>query len=345
MGSNDTDTKQVQSIPIIDLSAFLCGSPAAERPETAKQLVEACRNVGLVYIKNHGIPSMEIEKAFNLSRTIFTLPDVEKLKAPHPPGWAHHRGYSHPGLENVTNLTISNDEKVENAAERELVVQDFKESYEIGSEDNPNEPNIWPPDEVLPEWRPFMTTFYWTCWTTAQLILQAVAIGLEIEEDLILKPHSGHYNQLRLLHYPPIRAGGIESGRFTRIGAHTDWTTITMLFQDDCGGLQVEDPVHPGAFIDAEPMPDTLVLNVGDLLMRWSNDDLISIKHRVQLPPLQDRFEGCERTTRARYSIPYFVTTDPDAVIECLPRKDGRPAGYEPVTQKEYATMRAQPTY
>lgn len=132
-------------------------------------------------------------------------------------------------------------------------------------------PNVWPPDNVLPEWRPFMLSFYWKCWETAEVILQALALGLGIEEELIMRPHSGHYNQLRLLHYPPVPASWVEDGKFARMPAHTDWSTITMLFQDDCGGLQVESPSHPGHFIDVDPVPDSLVLNVGDLLMRWSN--------------------------------------------------------------------------
>lgn len=116
-----------------------------------------------------------------------------------------------------------------------------------------------------------MTSFYWTCWKTAKTILQALALGLGIDEESIMKPHGGHYNQLRLLHYPPIPASWIDEGKFARMPAHTDWTTITMLFQDDCGGLQVESPSQPGQFIDVDPIPDALVLNVGDLMMRWSN--------------------------------------------------------------------------
>lgn len=206
-----------------------------------------------------------------------------------------------------------------------------------------------------------MTAFYWECWKTAKLILQALALGLGIEEDLILKPHSGHYNQLRLLHYPQVPASYVENGRFARMPAHTDWSVMTMLWQDDCGGLQVESPSQPGQFIDVDPVPDTLVLNVGDLLMRWSNgayssikmdgwltamtDYLKSTQHRVQLPPLQDRFTGKQRMTRKRYSIPYFVTTDPDITIECLRLQDGRAPKYEPITQREYSAMRARMQY
>lgn len=153
-----------------------------------------------------------------------------------------------------------------------------QESYEIGSENDQDQPNVWPPSEVMPEWRPFMTSFYWTCFEAAKKILRALALGIGLkDENQLLNFHSGHCNQLRLLHYPPIPAKAIEGGKFARMPAHTDWSTITLLFQDDVGGLQVENPHQPGQFIDIEPVPGTLVMNVGDLLMRWSNGVLIEL--------------------------------------------------------------------
>ncbi|KAK5946438.1 hypothetical protein PMZ80_000581 [Knufia obscura] len=343
MGSIAVEDKQHTQLPVIDLSPFLQSSSDQERLHSAEELVKACKEIGFCFIKGHGVPQDKIQEAFAVSKKFYALPQEEKMKAPHPPGWAVHRGYSWPGLEKVSNAVSENDAKDE--ADKLREVQDFKESYEVGSEDNPDMPNVWPPDEVLPEWRPCMTAFYWTCWEAAQNILKALALGLGIEEKLMMEPHSGHHNQLRLLHYPPIRASELQGGKFARMPAHTDWTTITMLFQDDCGGLQVESPTQRGTFIDADPVPDTLVLNVGDLLMRWSNDYLKSTQHRVQPPPLEDRYEGEQRMTRARYSIPYFVTTDPDVTIECLRLQDGRPPQYEPITQRDYSDMRARMQY
>jgi isopenicillin N synthase-like dioxygenase len=116
-----------------------------------------------------------------------------------------------------------------------------------------------------------MTSFYWTCFEAASRILRALALGIGLDEDHLLKLHSGHFSQLRLLHYPPIPARAIEEGKMARMPAHTDWSSMTMLFQDDCGGLQVEDPNVPGKFVGVEPLERALVMNVGDLLMRWSN--------------------------------------------------------------------------
>lgn len=193
-----------------------------------------------------------------------------------------------------------------------------------------------------------MADFYWTCNSTSQEILKAIGLGLGLQDpEFMLKFHSGHNNQLRLLHYPPIPAAALESESSARMPAHSDWGSITMLFQDDCGGLEVENQSQPGQFLKVAPVKNAIVMNVGDLLMRWSNDYLKSTLHRVTLPPTEDRYTGAERMTRARYSIPYFVSPDIDARIECMKKcaSEQRPAKYEPVVQSEYRLMRARLQY
>lgn len=116
-----------------------------------------------------------------------------------------------------------------------------------------------------------MRRFHWGCFRLGGEILQALSVGLELDEHYLLDKHSGHNNQLRLLHYPPILAEVIETERAARCPAHTDWSSITMPFQDDCGGLEVEDVSSPGTFLHATPTKNAIVMNVGDLLQRWSN--------------------------------------------------------------------------
>ncbi|RYP72526.1 hypothetical protein DL771_004166 [Monosporascus sp. 5C6A] len=228
--------------------------------------------VGFVYIVNHGIANNLLEEAFRFSRELFALPQETKMLAPHPPGPNVHRGYSWPGLEKVTQNIIKEGDEATEAKNREIA--DFKESYEIGSEDFELQPNVWLPEEVLPGFRSFMTQFYWTCFETAKELLRALALGVGLEdEDYFLNYHSGENNQLRLLHYPPVEAEKLSSNAVARMPAHSDWGSITMLFQDETGGLQVEDPKTPGSFLDATPMKNALIMNVGDLLMRWSNVD------------------------------------------------------------------------
>ena len=105
--------------------------------------------------------------------------------------------------------------------------------------------------------------------------MSAIALGIGLEDENFFRPaHTGHNNQLRLLHYPPVPAELIESKRATRLDAHSDWPSITMVFQDDCGGLQIESPDEKGKFIDVPPLKDAIVMNLGDLMMRWSNGEL-----------------------------------------------------------------------
>jgi isopenicillin N synthase-like dioxygenase len=125
---------------------------------------------------------------------------------------------------------------------------------------------------ALPGYREFMMRFYWECSRLSREILIAIDTGLGLcDPEFLSRFHSGHNNQLRLLHYPPIPAAELESGSSARMPAHSDWGSITLLFQDDCGGLEVENRNAPGTFIEAHPLKDAIVMNVGDLLMRWSN--------------------------------------------------------------------------
>lgn len=117
-----------------------------------------------------------------------------------------------------------------------------------------------------------MQEFYWDCDIIAKELLKAIGTGLELKEpEYLLKFHSGHNNQLRLLHYPPIHAAELEKGTSTRMPAHSDWGSITFLFQDDCGGLELETQHVPEKFVKVAPVENALVMNIGDLLMRWSN--------------------------------------------------------------------------
>jgi isopenicillin N synthase-like dioxygenase len=161
-----------------------------------------------------------------------------------------------------------------NSAQNEklLCSSSEQESYEIGSEENDEQPNVWLPEEVLPGFRNFTTEFYWECSKASREILTAIGTGLGLKDpEFLLKFHSGHNNQLRLLHYPPVPAAQLENGSSARMPAHSDWGSITMLFQDDCGGLEVENRHIPGQFIKATPLKNAIVMNIGDLLMRWSN--------------------------------------------------------------------------
>ncbi|EEP80977.1 conserved hypothetical protein [Uncinocarpus reesii 1704] len=268
---SDTESEQSpREIPVVDFASWRPDSSLQERMKVAVEIVSACREVGFVYILNHGIPSERLAEAFAWSEKFFHLSSDEKLKAPHPSGPSVHRGYSSPGLEKVSQATSDRDDP--ELARKLREVADYKESYDIGSDDNQDQPNVWIPEQVLPGFRKFMTDFYWDCFKVGQNIMRAIALGIGLEdEDYLLQFHSGHNNQLRLLHYPPLPASWLEDQKYARMPSHTDWSTITFLFQDECGGLEAEDINKKGYYMPATPIKDAIVMNVGDLLQRWSN--------------------------------------------------------------------------
>ncbi|ORX36674.1 flavonol synthase/flavanone 3-hydroxylase [Kockovaella imperatae] len=334
-------TKPTVEIPIIDFEGLEDGSPEIAA-DIGRKFYAACREVGFAYIKNHGIPERDIQGMFDYSRRFFALPYDIKMTAPHPPAGDHHRGYSGVGMEQVSQMVFDED-KLE--AMRNGKGGDFKESYDMGSETATHNPNIWLEDDYLPGLRAYSVAFQATCRALQMRTLRALALGMpEVPEDFFERYHTEGDNQLRLLHYPSAPRDVFDSGEKGRIGAHTDFSTCTFLFQDDCGGLQVESPRSPGVFIAAPPIPGTIIFNIGDFLMRWSNDSLKSTLHRVVAPPPREDETGM---TRERYSIPYFCGANKSLTIETLPGtwSESKPKEYAPITAGEYVNMRLNATY
>lgn len=224
---------------------------------------------------------------------------------------------------------------------------DFKESFELGRATDAHTPNIWPPDDSLPGFQSFMLSFFATCDLAKQTLLRAIELGMDLPKDFFKDFHSRQDNQLRLLHYPSVETRLLKDEKVERIAAHTDFGTLTMLFQDSVGGLEVEDVKIKGKFNPAPYIEGTIVVNIGDFLMRWSNDQLKSTLHRVRAPPPISGGEREGEYTRERYSIPYFVTADREKTVDCLPGcwSETRPKKYEPVCSREYIEMRLNATY
>lgn len=231
---------------------------------------------------------------FETSAKYFRLPDETKLSHCWTTPQAN-RGYSAPGREKTTSLT--DPEAVKKLRD---AVPDLKESLEIGREGEPDHPNHWPEEEgELVGFKEIMLDFHTKCKDLHMEVMRAIAVGLGIDETWFDNYTDAGDNTLRLLHYPEVKKDvfAINPGQ-VRAGAHSDYGSITLLFQDARGGLQVQSPT--GAFIDATPIEDTCVVNAGDLLARWSNDNIKSTVHRVVEPP-----SGDGDVYPARYSIAY----------------------------------------
>ncbi|KAI9058366.1 Clavaminate synthase-like protein [Trametes sanguinea] len=321
-------------IPIIDFSGFLDGSA---KEEVAKAILDTFKRWGFVYLKNFGFPTEEVDEMFDWSKKFFAQPKEVKMLAPHP-GVPHiNRGYIPPGVEKFTQ---SNDS--EEVAQIRHKEPDVIENFSCGHDDSILGKNIWLPEGVLPGFNEACQQFYWKCYNVEIAVLKAIAVALGLHEDHLAKSHSGRDQSLRLMHYPSVPAKKLVDGEISRIGAHSDFSSITLLFQDDVGGLEVESPDHPGEFISVPPVHGAVMINAGDFLQRWSNDQIRSALHRVRAPPgMKDGM------TPDRYSIPYFCSTDFDLTVDCLPGtySETNPKKYEPITAGEYIQQRLASLY
>lgn len=206
-----------------------------------------------------------------------------------------NRGYSAPGREKVSQLKdIQEVEKVRAA------LPDLKESLEIGREGEPGYPNRWLEETGdLVGFRKDMLGFFEQCRQLHVEVMKAIAVGMGLDDRFFDSFVDVGDNTLRLLHYPAVQSNIFKTNPGTvRAGAHSvsspdhtsfaltpeqDYGSITLLFQDARGGLQVKSPT--GQFVDATPIEGTVVVNAGDLLARWSNDTIKSTIHRVVEPP------------------------------------------------------------
>lgn len=189
-----------------------------------------------------------------------------------------------------------------------------------------------------------MQDFFLQCKELHRLVMSAIGVGMGLGEAYFDDFVRVGDNTLRLLHYPPVKREVFEKNKDqVRAGAHSDYGSITLLFQDMRGGLQVQS--LDGEWLDVTPIEGTVIVNAGDLLARWSNDTIRSTNHRVVEPPLREH--GLDEYP-ARYSIAYFGNPDFHKTIEALPgtwenEKSGKK--YESINSGDYLVQRLSVTY
>ncbi|KAI1427949.1 Clavaminate synthase-like protein [Xylaria sp. FL1777] len=338
-------------IATVDLSAFFV-TPGrmideAGRLQASRALVDAMHDLGFVKLIGHGVLQQEIDEALQWTKTLFDLPYEDKMKAPHPPGPMPHRGYSGIGQEKVHTQedieALGTNDDVGKALRK---ITDFKESYEIGSEHDLVQGNIWLPEGVLPRFRGYMTGLYQRLVGVSRVVLEAIGLGLALDDRAraaLMEMASDTNCQLRLLHYPCITKEKLQSELLTRLPPHNDWSTMTLLLQDHHGGLELKDPKSQD-FMHATPEEGSFVLNVGDMLQRFTNDYFISALHRVSVPSPD---VVPEAGLPARYSVPFFVAPDFSHTISTLPQfvTTESPAKYEPVRFGDYGSIATKYQY
>ncbi|KAL0573114.1 hypothetical protein V5O48_008836 [Marasmius crinis-equi] len=323
-------------IPVIDFTKYRKASSSKEKQETANEIVDAFKESGFIYVAGHGIPAETVSNVFQKSADFFKLPTEVKDKL----AWEDprsNRGYVRVGRERVTQ-----SKNAEEIAQLRNKAPDYKESMEIGRDWDSEWRNMWPQESDAPEFKNTMLAFYQTCHELHVEMMRSIALGLGLEEQFFDKKIDKQCHNLRLLSYPPIKRLLLDGEGQARAGAHSDYGTLTLLFQDSVvGGLQVRNP-NTGSYVAATPIPGTIVINVGDLLSRWSNDVLRSTLHRVVAP--SHKVNDSEAITPARQSIAFFSNPNFDAEISCLPNC-GTKAKYPPVNTGDYIVGRLSMTY
>ena len=279
----------VSEIPVIDLSGI---EDAARRVETGRELVAAATQIGFFYVSGHGIPASLRESAMQASRDFFKLPEDVKAGITVD---QHQRGWMAQGL---TNL--------EGAA-----THDAKEVFFWGRDvdgDDPDvvaglplvHPNQWP-DAAAPYLREKITPYYQAVMALGVRILECLALGLGVDPKIFTSAYDKPLGRGQLVYYPALEQADVEAERFGA-AAHTDFGVLTILQQDDLGGLQVLNSA--GDWIEATPIADTFVCNIGDLLERWTNGQLVSTRHRV-----------INRSPKARFFIPIFCDPSSETIV------------------------------
>lgn len=304
------------SLPIIDVAEF-GNADETHRKDIGRLVNDACTNVGFFSVIGHGIDEEIIAGAQRAALGFFDLPVADRLGAGKPdPSYPY--GYA-PFLSEALNKSIGGS-----------AVPDAKEAYSIGPIGNPPRPietmadverdvwapTLWPP--AMPELRPAMEAYYLAMADLAATIMDSFAYALGLGAGWFEPFIDEHGSALRLAHYPGLVERPDE--QVMRAGAHTDYGTLTILRLDAEPGLQVQDV--DGSWFDVEAPDGAMVVNLGDLMQRWTNDRWRSTMHRVVVP--QGR-HGTRRLT-----MPFFHNANWDAVVECLVG-EGETARYAPV--------------
>ncbi len=298
-------------IPVIDFELFLKGT-TEERKTVSDELIAHVKEYGFVYLKNYGISNELVQEMFKMSKEFFEKPaDYKKsVKKSHET----FCGYDRLGEE-----SLSTDRP-----------GDLKESYMIKRCGTP-----WPSD--WPQFKDFILSFHRQVYELGLEVLRSFSIGLDLKENLFdNKFNNGEVTLLRLLHYPPLL--DLIKEKQIRCGEHTDYGALTLLFQDNKRGLQVKH--RNGEWIQAPYIPDTILINVGDVMEMWTNGTLISTEHRVVNP--EDNHKEV-----SRYSIAFFFDPDLQTEIKALDKfiSESNPPKYATKTFKDHLFGKYSATY
>lgn len=297
-------------VPLIDIGPLRDGS---DPQSVADALHHASRDIGFLYVTNHGIDTAWLAQARAVALEFFRQPLDTKLKVSISD---RHRGFLRMGAARM-------DDKVQ---------PDLKESFVWGMEDAHGKApddhalrgdNRWPPD--MPALRHAALRFLADADRVARCLLEGFALGLGLNRQFFLRSSGQPMSRAAFTYYPPqdARLGAEQFG----VGPHTDFGVLTVLCQDDVGGLQVQHA--NGTWCEAPPVPDSLVINVGDLLARWTNGVYRSTPHRV-----------VNSSGRERLSLVLAFDPDPQTLIDAREVFPGQVPAETPIRCGDYLQWR-----
>lgn len=306
-----------KGIPSVDLSDFLSGDEGLKK-QFVSDLGKAYEEIGFVAVRNHSIPNELIDNLYDLNAKFFGLPEDVKKKY-EIEEIAGQRGYTSFGKEHAKGKTAG----------------DLKEFWHFGQfvEDDEKRRAEYPENvnvEELPEYLPVGKKAYQTFENTGRHMLRAIALYLGLDENYFdAFIHNGN-SILRPIHYPPVKTLKTDA---VRAGEHEDINLITLLVGASADGLQVLN--KQGEWKSVTSIEDHIVVNVGDMLQRLTNNKLRSTTHRVVNPP-------ASKMDTSRYSVPFFLHPISEMPLNCLPETVDydHPKAYSDITAGEYLTER-----
>jgi isopenicillin N synthase-like dioxygenase len=307
-----------REIRIIELA-----DPAMTQSDVDDAIWAAAAEIGFFQVTGHGIPQVDVDAAFTIAEAFFALPTAVKERRSMPPGT--NSGWEFKSQKRPSTGTF-----------------DHKETFQV-TISRMEQYDLWPTEEELAEFRQTLESFEAANHALAMRILAAFARKLGFPDRFFTERHDPtspeYQSTLRILNYLPMDVGDVAPGEW-RAGAHTDFDCLTLLHQREgqlglqvCPGAEAaaRDSDEPLGWTDVEPVVGTVTCNIGDMLMRWSDDQLPSTLHRVRMPR-PDELDGDR--LGPRYSIAYFAQADGDAVIE------SSHGSHAPITAADYLEQR-----
>jgi isopenicillin N synthase-like dioxygenase len=349
----------MNSIPTIDLSVLQSDNDEttfSSRQNLAKELVHALETLGCARLVCHGVDLELLPKAFQASRSFFSLDDATKTKYAYQ-GQASNRGYIGFGKECHSSTTESGAYGLQSS-----IINDRKETFDIGKEGEIGYQTPWPCSDLCDGFssssvRHDLLAYFETMNELQLQLLQLIAIGLGMEDvDFFVDRCNEQHCNLRLLHYPQeeisipfvsnVTTSTISNSNHVIIrGArHTDFGILTLLVQDSTGGLRVE--TRSGEWMLVDPVVNTIIVQVGDMLQRWTGDVLRAAPHQVIQPLMETTISATTTIIPDRYSIAFFCNANKNVSIEPvdLPHYTEQRKDYEPINSLDYLTQRLNET-